>query len=317
MAAKKRKKQKKKSSGCFGSLLALLTVILLAIGAVYYFGSFEIRAKMERLLLGLIEGPRNNPSLPTPIADTLDLLNDQIPSSAGLIVEGGELGRDENSHFLAGLPQSRSPFQPLRNQNYTNLFNDRGLHTICIAARIEGSQVPSKPQAAEFRPDARVPKLSIKSMTSDQWRPRPIIPNLETDERYAHEASLATNLVPMSDAFFETVWRTAQKNFFARYPKRFSEVWVYAGPIYEAKVNRLPSGIPVPDAFFIVCLDLTDEGGLRALTLIIPSDATNLDLSGYISSISEIEKRTGLILLPELDYSARDTLSTHVSPQLW
>ena len=64
-------------------------------------------------------------------------------------------------------------------------------------------------------------------------------------------------------------------------------------------------------------MDLTDEGGLRALALIIPTDAESANLNTYLTSIAQIEKLSGLQFLPEFDFSFRDTLINYVSPSVW
>ena len=101
------------------------------------------------------------------------------------------------------------------------------------------------------------------------------------------------------------------------YQKRFGEVWVYLGPAYITESSKFGSVIPLPDAFYVIALDLTDEGGLRALALLIPTDAESKNLNDYLSSIAQIEKLTGLKFLPELDLSIRDTIVNYVSPVVW
>ena len=44
-----------------------------------------------------------------------------------MVVEGGELGRNEDAPFLAGVPHSRQPIRLLPRPSYLNLFNERSL----------------------------------------------------------------------------------------------------------------------------------------------------------------------------------------------
>ena len=121
----------------------------------------------------------------------------------------------------------------------------------------------------------------------------------------------------MPDAYTDGVWKKVIHEFTQRYPKRFGEVWIYLGPAYLTEYSNFGSVISTPDAFYIIAFDITDEGGLRALALLIPTDAENKNLNNYLSSIAEIEKLTGLQFLPELDFSIRDTLGDYVSPTVW
>ena len=319
---KSKKKPAKKKSSWLGRLLILGLVILGVIGSVYYFGSFETRAKMERLAADGLNEVRTQPQLPGPLAKLLDAAYDQIPTTTGLIVEGGELGRDPDSPFLAGVPNSRFPIRPLLQSSYVNLFNDRRLQTACLAVRLKSSNSEkSKTDIQMPMVDSRAPQLTESAMTAGQWSPKPIIPPKILSEFYgepgAREAALAGNHAPMTQPFFEGPWREAIHTFTSRYPARFDEIWLYIGPVYRTDSSKLSSGVAIPDAFYLVALDLTDAGGLRALALLIPTAAESLDLNQYLTSIRQIENLTGLQFLPELDYSYQETLSNYVSPTVW
>jgi endonuclease G len=121
----------------------------------------------------------------------------------------------------------------------------------------------------------------------------------------------------MTVAYAEGVWKKAMRELTERYPKRFGEVWLYLGPVYGSESSKPGSGIALPEAFYAIVFDLTDKGGLRALALLIPADAQSKNLNDYLSSITEIEKLTGLQFLPELDFSIRDTIGNYVSPSVW
>jgi endonuclease G len=155
-------------------------------------------------------------------------------------------------------------------------------------------------------------------MTLGEWLPQPIAPAKaligQHGDRGAIDAKLATNYAPMTEAYADGVWKKVMHEFTQRYPKRFGEVWVYLGPVYLPESSNYGSAISPPDAFYIIAFDITDEGGLRALTLLIPTDAENKNLNDYLSSIAEIEKLTGLQFLPELDFSIRETLGEYSQP---
>ena len=302
-------------------LLVRLSIAILAIGGIYYFSSFETRAKMERVALSIINTPRTHGAMPALISPIFDNLYDTIPSSAGMVVEGGELGRDQDSPFLAGIPNSRMPIRPLLQASYINLFNERNQQAACIAIRLDNTKRKKANTGDSLQIDVRIPRLSAQAMTLGQWLPQPIAPAKaligQHGERGAIDAQLTTNYAPMTKTYAEGVWRKVMHEFTQRYPKRFGEVWVYLGPTYLAESSKFDSVISLPDAFYIIALDLTDEGGLRALALLIPTDAESKNLNDYLSSIAKIEKLTGLQFLPELDLSIRDTIGNYVSPVVW
>ena len=302
-------------------LLVRLSIAILAIGSIYYFSSFEIRAKMERVALLAINSLRTHGAMPAQVAPIFDSLHDAIPSSGGMVVEGGELGRDLETPFLAGIPNSRIPIRPLLQPSYINLFNESSQQTACIAIRLDDTKRKKAGTGDSLQIDARIPKLSSQAMTLGEWLPQPIAPAKaligQHGDRGAIDAKLATNYAPMTEAYADGVWKKVMHEFTQRYPKRFGEVWVYLGPVYLTESSNYGSAISPPDAFYIIAFDITDEGGLRALTLLIPTDAENKNLNDYLSSIAEIEKLTGLQFLPELDFSIRETLGDYVSPTMW
>jgi endonuclease G len=302
-------------------LLILHSIAILVIGGIYYFSSFEIRAKMERVALSAINSPRTHEAMPALIAPIFDGLYDTIPSSVGMVVEGGELGRDQDSPFIAGIPNSRMPIRPLLQPSYINLFNERSQQSACIAIRLDDSKRKNAAASDSLQIDARIPRLSAKTMTLGECRPQPIAPARaligQHGERGASDAQLATNYAPMTVAYAEGVWKKAMRELTERYPKRFGEVWLYLGPVYGSESSKPGSGIALPEAFYAIVFDLTDKGGLRALALLIPADAQSKNLNDYLSSITEIEKLTGLQFLPELDFSIRDTIGNYVSPSVW
>ena len=302
-------------------LLVRLSIAILAIGGIYYFSSFEIRAKMERVALSAINSSRTHGAMPALVAPIFDSLYDAIPSSGGMVVEGGELGRDLETPFLAGMPNSRMPIRPLLQPSYINLFNERSQQTACIAIRLDDTKRKKADTDGSLQIDARIPRLSAQTMTIGEWLPQPIAPAKaligQHGERGAIDAKLATNYAPMTEAYADGVWKKVMHEFTQRYPKRFGEVWVYLGPAYLPESSNFGSAISLPDAFYIIAFDLTDEGGLRALALLIPTDAESQNLNDYLSSIAEIEKLAGLQFLPELDFSIRDTIGDYVSPTVW
>ncbi|WPJ94447.1 DNA/RNA non-specific endonuclease [Coraliomargarita algicola] len=320
-APRKRNAAPRTESHWLRNLLLALVLLAVILGGIYYFGSFDTRAKMEQWALGTLNIARTSGATPAPLAASLDTLYDRIPSSEGLLVEGGELGRSDDSVFLAGIPYSRQAIRALPQPSYTNLFSESRLQTACIALRLKDANQEEAQAEDRIQVDARVAQLTAHALTHGDWQAHPIAPAQalirQHGARGAKDAQLATNHVPMTEAFATGVWAKVMREFTLRYPHRFGEVWLYLGPVYSSDSLKLASGILVPDAFYAIALDLTDAGGLRALALRIPSDAESKNLNDYLTSITQIEKRTGLQFLPELDFSIRDTLGNYVSPCVW
>lgn len=319
--SKRNTAKKTKKKNWLLRFVVLIFIILLAIAATYYFVSFETRAKMDRAALSTINVVRTHESTPAFISGFLDMLYDTIPTSEGLVVEGSELGRDSDIPFIAGTPNARFPMIALIQPSYINMFNERSKQSSCIVFRLDNLQPDNAKLDESILIDARFPRLNAPSMTLGDWRPYPIAPPTalirQHGERGLKDAQLATNHAPTSEAYHIGVWSKAMRELTERYPKRFDEVWIYLGPIYSENSSKLSSGIAVPDGFYAIAFDLTDEGGLRALALNIPTDGESNNLNDYITSIEKIEKLTGLQFLPDLDYGLRDTIGRYISPSVW
>ena len=143
-AKKGASKKKRKNVGSGSHWLRNLVLVLLAAvclgSGIYYFGSFETRAKIESLAVKWTQPLRVHPSTPAPVADWLDTLHDSIPSSTGFVVEGGELGRDPDSPFIAGIPRAKDPLQLVRWSKNVRLLRDThngDSRTACIALRLD------------------------------------------------------------------------------------------------------------------------------------------------------------------------------------
>ena len=205
--AKSRSRSKANHSHWVRKLLVRLSIAILAIGGIYYFSSFEIRAKMEPVALSIINTPRTHGAMPALITPIFDNLYDAIPSSGGMVVEGGELGRDQDSPFLAGIPNSRMPIRPLLQASYINLFNERNQQAACIAIRLDNTKRKKANTGDSLQIDARIPRLSEQAMTLGQWLPQPIAPAKaligQHGERGAIDAQLTTNYAPMTETYAE------------------------------------------------------------------------------------------------------------------
>jgi endonuclease G len=298
----------------------LLLLVVTAISATYYFGSFGLRSKIERTAIKSIHLIRSPEIMPRPITRLLNVAYDAIPESRGLVVEGGELGHDESA-LIAGLPRCKEPILVLHNTSSINLFSERERQARCIALVFDTQEQQKAKIPGSFFEDPRVKQLRASDMLSGQWKPHTIAPSKALARQFglvgANEACLVTNLAPMTEAFANGLWARLMEELTESYPRRFGQVWVYLGPVMHKKSSKLSTGIPIPDGFFAIAFDLTDTGGLRAIAFLVPQDGTDKKLGHYISSIARIEELTGLKFLPDVDFNAREVLGASVSPQLW
>jgi endonuclease G len=318
-AARKRGQRKPSRRSPLRTLLAASLLAIAAVSASYYFGSFELRRQLQHAAIHALNMVRGPEFMPRAVVTALNTVYDSIPGSAGLEVEGGELGY-EDSPLLAGVPLSQAPVRVLRNQSYINLYDEQLRQSRCVAFKLEAAARQPAAVPQQFVADPRIPNRHVGELPRGPWQAQPMAPAAALGQAFgsaaAKEAHLVTNLVPMPHNL-QALWQRLMHELTVHYPKRFGEIWIYAGPIPQPHGARLASGIAAADSFYAIAFDLTETGGLRAIAFHLPVDAEDAPLRNYLSSIERIEQLSGLQFLPEVDYHARSVLSSAVNAQLW
>ncbi|MFT4901277.1 MAG: endonuclease G [Lentimonas sp.] len=330
MAVKKRSKkkpvkqkhpQRSRVNRLVRLLFGGLILAVLAVGGIYYFGSFETRNALVDAAQRTLNQARSAQWMPRIVSGSLDRLYDSVPLSEGLTVDGGELGRTL-SPILAGIPQSRKPIRVLQNMTYINLYDERAKQPLCIAYRLSNAESEAATVSPQILNDPRVASPRMQDLESNNWQATGLAPAAALAREFgttgASETHLSSNFVPMPQSFVDGIWQQAILTITEEYPRRFDEVWIYTGPIYKADSAQLANGILAPEAIYCIVFDLTDSGGLRAIAFTLPTTAgAATSLQDCRSSIASIERATGLSFLPEIGFDARDLLLNWVSPQLW
>jgi endonuclease G len=94
-------------------------------------------------------------------------------------------------------------------------------------------------------------------------------------------------------------------------------VWVIVGPVFGANPPKLRGGVAVPEAFFKIIVD-ENEGKLRTLALLVPQDApAEANAARYLTTIEEIQRRTGLDFLSEIEDAAERQIEAARAGRLW
>jgi endonuclease G len=102
----------------------------------------------------------------------------------------------------------------------------------------------------------------------------------------------------------------------------YGEVWVTVGPIFDDHRDPLPAGVPVPSAFYCIVLDEEPgaDGGAspRAIAFIMEHlDVREDDLTQFLTTIDEVERRTGLDFFSDLPDDLEESLESRGQPGLW
>jgi len=148
-----------------------------------------------------------------------------------------------------------------------------------------------------------------------------LAPNYAIATRYGataqRETFLMSNIVPQRHELNAGLWRELEMRIATSYPARYGEVWVLTGPVFGQRPVRLRGGVAVPEAFFLIVID-ENEGRLRTMAFLVPQEAGTEDASGkYLTTIGEIQRRTGLDFLNELEDAAEREIESVRAGRVW
>ena len=126
-----------------------------------------------------------------------------------------------------------------------------------------------------------------------------------------------SNVCPQRHALNAGPWKQLEHRIATNYAGRFGEVWVLAGPVFGAHPERLRKRVAIPEAFYMIIVDESD-GRVRAEAFLFPQETpASAPLDNYLTSIDEIERRTGLDFFSELPDAAENALEARPVERVW
>ncbi len=297
--------------------------ILCSIGCWYARHSPEWLAEKNESLPGIITGPLMY------FGDRTAYLTDALGMTGHDVVYDYDEPPPEGQVCFAGTPARRGAPAPSdieildRGEFMVGWSSSLG-HSVWAAyhipreARFEDTDRPS------FRKDPDVlnsPSASAYSQTGyDRGH---LAPNHAIESRFGPDVQrktfYTTNIAPQRPALNRGPWRQMEHLAAEMWTAKYGELWVLVGTIpANGTGERLSgTGIEVPDAFWMVAV-AQDEDGVRALAVVLPQSAGWDDFPVHgIVSINEVERLTGLDLMPELPAFIAKPLEAERPDRLW
>ncbi len=242
----------------------------------------------------------------------------------------GKVAPGDKTHVYGGPPRpvaspaTAGEVRVLANRGYVVGYSDTLGNPLWAAYRVADlPRIPTPPARPEkFEVDrrtaARVPPESYSGSGYDRGH---LAPNYAIATRHGAEAQRETfrmsNITPQRHALNAGLWRELEQKIATSYPARYGEVWVITGPVFGANPPRLREAVAVPEAFFKIIVDEQD-GRLRTLAFLVPQDApANADPARYLTTIEELQRRTGLDFLGEIDDEAERQIEARRAGRVW
>jgi endonuclease G, mitochondrial len=158
-----------------------------------------------------------------------------------------------------------------------------------------------------------------------------LVPNFAINTQFGRvaqfETFLMSNIVPQASRMNRNIWKNLEHGIVRAYAPMRKHVWVLTGPVFAADppVIRRRNGklVAVPEALFLIVADperfpYDDPDNVNILALMVPqTHPSTKPESAPVTTLTEIEARTGLSFFPRLGARDKAKLLNHTSPTVW
>ncbi len=306
-------------------VLFFLNVALIAGGGIWYLLQPPARQTEVRQLVG-------NAFAENKRVDLLDVAWDiyQLYYSPDFVSTPPAPG--DRTHLYAGVPATTAaPAQITRvltNIGYAVGYDDNvGVPRWAAYRVVDLTPLPDAPERPDaFMVDRRtVARVESDAYTGSGYDRGHLAPNYAIATRHGvaaqQETFLMSNIVPQRHSLNAGLWKQLEMEIATAYPARFGEIWVLCGPVLGDPPARLPgrdrNRPAIPESCFMIVVDESD-GRVRTQAFLFPAEPRDgTRLGDYLTTIDEIEFRTGLDFLAELPDDAESALEAKRASRVW
>ena len=299
--------------------------VLCGVGAWYARHPLEWLEKNERALPAFAVRPLMY------FGDRTLMLSDALGWTGHDAVYDFDEPAPEGKVFYAGMPVRRGAPAPadikvLERGPFVIGWSDSLQHPAWVAYHVPVDEKFESGKRPSFRKDRSVAKSPAASAYDRTGYDRGhLAPNRAIATRFGPEAQsqtfLMSNIAPQSPALNRGPWRELEQRIADLWTKRWGEIWVICGSISgsnDRSRQTLPgTRIDVPESYWMLITAQTADG-VRALALILPQTVGYGDFPVHrIVTINELEKATGLDLLPDLPSYLKAPIKADRPTRLW
>ena len=225
----------------------------------------------------------------------------------------------EDLFAYGGFPETQTDgpeFNILINTGYAVGYSEEFKNPLWAVYRLGNKKTESIQEWERpwtFYVDTRTDsKVTHDDYTSSGYDRGHMIPNFAMMEQYGQMAQLETylmsNICPQTPALNRGIWKSLEGKIRDKISqddttnKQVHSVYVITGPIFKKNPpDRLESGVAIPEEFYkIIAFKKGYFGTLKAISFIFPQAPETNNFMGYVTTIDEIERLTGLEFFPEL-----------------
>lgn len=132
------------------------------------------------------------------------------------------------------------------------------------------------------------------------------------------ESFFYSNMSPQAPSFNRGIWKKLESQV-RDWSKNGDTLLIITGPILSDSLQLKkigPNEVRIPKSYYKIIVKRIQTGH-TAIGFILPNEASNEDLSAFVVSIDEIERRTGLDFLPNVSSKYQIELESIVIQEYW
>ena len=242
---------------------------------------------------------------------------------AGMLLSASVAVSAAQPETFAGAPRTREAVQVLHNPGFAVGYSAQRRQALWVAYRAASVRYRKiRPRPVDFEPDARVDQpVGKRAYANSGYDRGHLAPNYLIGKLYGRAGQratfLMTNVSPQTARLDQVLWQRLEEAEADIVAPLAGDLPVLVGPIFGAKAPTLMSGVAVPEAFYRIWVDHR-AAEPRVLAFVMPQNVCGPEpISGYVASVDEIEKRTGLDFFAELDDPLEDRLEAGKDSSGW
>ncbi len=232
-----------------------------------------------------------------------------------------------------GVPQaqqwhnSSAWFRILRNPHFMIGYSDLRGNPLWVSYQIQpvAKNSRSLKRPSSFKSDWRsLHRVKHKDYTGSGYDRGHMAPNYAISRLYGKSAQLdsffMSNITPQRPKLNRKLWQRLEEVEINYFTKLSDKIWVMTGTIFDDNSAHLKSAahVKIPTAFYKIYIREDNNETPYALAFIMPQNVKGTEaLTQYLSTIDEIEQRTGLDFFSELEDGIEDKLEASILPKSW
>jgi endonuclease G, mitochondrial len=141
--------------------------------------------------------------------------------------------------------------------------------------------------------------------------------DMKWDQQAMVECFYLSNMVPqVGKGMNQGIWKNLEE-YVRNWAINRGELYIFTGPIYEGGIKKTIGNnkVAVPTHLYKI---VYDHQKAEAIAFIMPNEKLDSeDMPNYIVTIREIEKKTGLNFLSNMEKNVQDNIENKKAQGLW